>query len=53
MSAWGRIEEAKPLIQRVLALEPTLRAGVLHALGVEPELAQRTADGARLAGMPD
>ena len=49
----GCIEEAKPLIQRALELEPTLRAGVMFRLGAEPDIAQRFADGARLAGMPD
>jgi hypothetical protein len=49
----GRIQEAKSLIQRAWELEPTLPAGVSLALGIEPELAQRAADVARLAGLPD
>jgi adenylate cyclase len=49
----GRGEEARPVVRRLLELEPGYRAGVIRQFGMIPALAEKFLEGARLAGLPE
>jgi len=49
----GRHEEARPVIARLLELEPGFRSRVIFEYGYVPALTDKLAEGARLLGLPE
>ena len=49
----GRVEEATPIVDKGLELEPGFRMGVVKQIGLATELVERMMEGARLAGVPE
>ena len=48
----GRMEDAKPIVQRGLELEPGFRVQVAAEIGFAPVIADKFAEGGRLLGLP-
>jgi adenylate cyclase len=49
----GRLEEARPILQRGLVLFPGYRIGMLAAFGASPAISDKVIEGARLLGVPE
>ncbi|URK87581.1 tetratricopeptide repeat protein [Rhizobium sp. RCAM05350] len=49
----GRQEEARPIVQRLLELEPGFRLRMIFEVGLVQNLADRFAEGARIVGLPE
>ena len=49
----GRKEEARSIVQRLLELEPGFRLRVVFEVGMVRAVAERFAEGARIAGLPE
>ena len=49
----GRKEEALPIVQRLLELEPGFRLRVMFEVGMVRAVADRLAEGARILGLPE
>jgi adenylate cyclase len=49
----GRQEEARPIVQRLLELEPGFRFRLIFEVGVERAIADKFAEGGRLLGLPE
>ena len=49
----GRQEEAQPIVQRLLDLEPGFRLRLLFEVGVAQAVSDRLAEGGRLLGLPE
>jgi len=49
----GRVDEARPVVRRLLELEPGIRARLLFELGLVRPVADKLADGARQLGLPE
>ena len=49
----GRQEEAQPIVQRLLELEPGFRLRLLFEVGVAQAVADRLAEGGRMLGLPE
>ena len=49
----GRQEEAQPIVQRLLDLEPGFRLRLLFEVGVAQAVADKLAEGARMLGLPE
>jgi hypothetical protein len=48
-----RAEEAGPIVQRGLELEPSFRSRVIFEVGIVPAIVDKLAKGARLLGLPE
>ncbi len=49
----GCVEEAKPIVRQGLELQPDFRARVFAELGLDPTIAGKLAEGARLLALPE
>ena len=49
----GRLEEARPSVQRLLELEPSFQSRIISEFGFVRTLAEKFAEGARLLGLPE
>jgi adenylate cyclase len=49
----GRLEEAKPHMRKALELEPGGRISMIYQIGLDREIADKYAAGARLLGVPE
>ena len=49
----GRMDEAKPILNRALELEPGFRLSGFHAFHMKPALLDRFLEGGRLLGLPE
>jgi adenylate cyclase len=49
----GRDEEARPIVRRLLELEPEFRVRMMFELGIVRAVADRFAKGARMLGLPE
>jgi tetratricopeptide (TPR) repeat protein len=49
----GRPDDAKPLVQRGLELEPSFRIQIFSEFGMSPTVAEKFIAGARLLGLPE
>jgi len=49
----GRQEEAQPIVQRLLDLEPGFRLRLLFEVGVAQAVVDRLAEGGRMLGLPE
>jgi TolB-like protein/class 3 adenylate cyclase/Tfp pilus assembly protein PilF len=49
----GRQEEARPIVRRLLELEPGFRLRVIFEVGMVRAVADRFAEGARILGLPE
>jgi len=49
----GHAEEAGPIVQRGLELEPSFRSRVFFEVGIVPAIADKLAEGARILGLPE
>jgi adenylate cyclase len=49
----GRLEQAKPIVQRALELEPSFRNRFFVDIGLVPAISNKLIEGAHLLGLPD
>jgi adenylate cyclase len=49
----GRLEEAQPIVQRLLDLEPGFRLRLIFEVGVARAVTDRLAEGGRMLGLPE
>lgn len=49
----GREEEARPIVQRLLELEPEFRVRMIFEVGMARAVADKFAEGARILGLPE
>jgi adenylate cyclase len=49
----GRMDEARPIVRRLLELEPTFRTRLIFEVGMVRSVADKLAEGARLLGLPE
>lgn len=49
----GRQEEARPIVRRLLELEPGFRLRVIFEVGMVRAVADRFVEGARILGLPE
>jgi hypothetical protein len=49
----GRLEEAKPIIQQGLKVDPRIRVGAVFKIGMVRKIAEKLAEGGRLSGLPE
>ena len=49
----GRLEEAQPIIKRLLELEPGFRLRLLFEVSMAQAVADRLAEGGRMLGLPE
>jgi adenylate cyclase len=49
----GRVEEARPVVRRLLELEPNFRSRMLFEVGYGRTTAEKFLEGARLLGLPE
>jgi adenylate cyclase len=49
----GRVDEARPVVRRLLELEPGFRYRMVFAIGMVRAAAEKFAEGARILGLPE
>ena len=49
----GRADEARPIVRRLLELEPSFRSRLLHQFGITRQIVDRLAEGARILRLPE